>query len=57
MIGVTGRPINSYKLAGGVHEQLYYGVFDDELYQNGKYDPDDDYIFDDTDDDDETSKE
>jgi|TARA_R100000458_G_C8132904_1_gene147195 hypothetical protein len=40
-----------------VHEQLYYGVFDDELYQNGKYDPDDDYIFDDTDDDDETSKE
>lgn len=38
-----------------VHEQLFNGVFDDELYQNGKYDPDDDYLYDDTEDD-ETSK-
>ena len=38
-----------------IHEQLFYGVFDDELYADGYYDQEDDYIYDGKEDD-ETSK-
>ena len=39
-----------------IYEELFAGVFDDELYEGGKYDPEDDYTYDDDETDDVTSK-